>query len=54
MFHLQEVRDLVGSMQNRVLMGSPRFHPQIVRDLVGSMPNSMLIGSPHVSRTAST
>ena len=54
MFHLQEVRDLVGSMQNRVLMGSPRFHPQIVRDLVGSMQNSLLMGSPRFSPTEST
>ena len=26
-FHLQEVRDVIGSMQNRVLRGSPRFSP---------------------------
>ena len=28
-FHSQEVRDLVGLMQNRMLMGSPRFSPTV-------------------------
>ena len=54
MFHAQRVRDLVGSMQNRVLIGSPLFHPQYVRDLVGSMQNRVLMGSPRFTPTDCT
>ena len=50
----QKVCDLVGSMQNRVVMGSPQFHPQKVCDLVGSMQNSVLMRSTHVSPTVCT